>query len=151
MADWAMEGGAKKCLSAEAVRLLQNPDRKDGMTDAGKNKKRYDNRPVTERHYHVRKGSDVKFDNLKMQTKKFNNVTKGKHNGLGSQYNIRTDHDLGIGFAAICRMAFACEVCDNQLSKPWIPTKAPKEQPRYKQNKEYEMWPVFEGHNGTSS
>jgi hypothetical protein len=147
MADWAMEGGTEKCLSAEAVRLLENPDRKDGVTDAGKNKKRYDNRAVTERHYHVLKGSDVRFDNLKMQTIKFNNVRKGKHNGLGSQYNIRTDPDLGVGFAAIRRIACACDVCVNQLSEPWTPTKAPKEQPRYKQNKECEMWSVFEGHN----
>jgi hypothetical protein len=36
MADWAMEGGAEKCLSAEAVRLLENPERKDGVTCAGK-------------------------------------------------------------------------------------------------------------------
>jgi hypothetical protein len=147
MADWAMEGGAEKCLSAEAVRLLQNPDRKDGVTDAGKHKKRYENRAVTERHYHVLKGSDVKFDNLKMETIKFKSVRKGKHNGLGSQYNIRTDPDLGVGFAAIRRIPCACDVCYNQLKEPWIPTKPSKEQPRYKQNKECEMWAVFEGHN----
>jgi hypothetical protein len=40
MADWAMEGDTKKCLlSAEAVRLLKNIDRKDGVMDAGKQKK----------------------------------------------------------------------------------------------------------------
>jgi hypothetical protein len=147
MADWAMEGGAEKCLSAEAVRLLQNPDRKDGVTDAGKHKKRFENRAVTERHYHVLKGSDVKFDNLKMETIKFKSVRKGKHNGLGSQYNMRTDPDLGVGFAAIRRIPCACDVCYNQLNEPWIPTKTPKEQPRYKQNKDCEMWDVFEGHN----
>jgi hypothetical protein len=63
MADWAMEGGAEKCLSAEAVRLLQNPERKDGVVCAGKYQKRYNNRAVTERHYHVLKASDVQFDN----------------------------------------------------------------------------------------
>jgi hypothetical protein len=39
-----------------------------------------------------------------METLKFNNVRKGKHNGLGSQYNIRTGPDLGVGFAAICQI-----------------------------------------------
>jgi hypothetical protein len=116
MADWAMEGGAEKCLSSEAVRLLQNPDRKDGVADAGKHKKRYENR--AERHYHVLKGSDVKFDNLKMQSIKFKNIRKGKHNGLGSQYNMRTDPDLGIGFAAIHQIPCACDVWNNQLNQP---------------------------------
>ena len=84
MADWAMEENVEKCLSAEAVRLLENPDIKDGVTDAGKHKKRFENRAVTERHYHVLKGCDVKFDGLAMETIKFKNVRKGKHNGGGS-------------------------------------------------------------------
>jgi hypothetical protein len=77
MADWAMEQGKETCLSAEAVRLLEHPDRKDGVTCNGKYKKRFDNRAVTERHYHVLKGADVRFDNLKMETIKFKNVRKG--------------------------------------------------------------------------
>jgi hypothetical protein len=39
MVDWATEGETKKCLSAEAVRLLKNPDRKDGVMDAEKHMK----------------------------------------------------------------------------------------------------------------
>jgi hypothetical protein len=126
---------------------LQNPDRKDGVTDAGKNKKRYENRAVTERHYHVLKGSDVKFDTLQMETIKFKRVKKGKHNGLGLMYSVRTDPDLGVSFAAICRIPCACDVCCLQLNKPWIPNNPPQEQPRYKQNKECKMWAVFEGNN----
>jgi hypothetical protein len=147
MADWAMEGGAEKCLSAEAVRLLENPERKDGVESAGKYQKRFDNRAVTERHYHVLKASDVQFDNLKMETIKFKNVRKGKHNGLGARYNIRTDPDLGVGFAAIRRIPCACDACFDQLKISWEPGTVPNEQPRYKQNKECELWPVFDGHN----
>jgi hypothetical protein len=147
MADWAMEGGAEKCLSSEAVRLLENPDRKDGVTCAGKHKKRFDNRAVTERHYHVLKAADVKFDDLKMETLKFKKVSKGKHNGLGSRYNIRTDPDLGVGFAAIRRIPCACDDCCDQLKKTWVPGTPPNQQPRYEQSKQCELWPVFEGHN----
>jgi hypothetical protein len=32
MVDWAMQGGAEKYLSAEAVKLLKNPERKDWVT-----------------------------------------------------------------------------------------------------------------------
>jgi hypothetical protein len=146
MADWAMEGGAEKCLSSEAVRLLENPERKDGVTCAGKHQKRFDNRAVTERHYHVLKAVDVKFENLKMETIKFKKVRKGKHNGLGTQYNIRTDPDLDVGFAAI-QLPCACDECVEQLKKKWEPGTPPNQQPRYEQNKNCELWPVFEGHN----
>jgi hypothetical protein len=147
MADWAMEQGKETCLSAEAVRLLEHPDRKDGVTCNGKYKKRFENRAVTERHYHVLKGADVRFDNLKMETIKFKNVRKGRHNGMRARYNIRTDPYLGVGFAAIRRIPCACHVCVQQLQEPWIPAISRKDQPRYKQNKQCKLWPVFEGHN----
>jgi hypothetical protein len=42
MDPWAMEGGTCKCLSIEAKRLLEEPERKDGVVSAGKYKKRFD-------------------------------------------------------------------------------------------------------------
>jgi hypothetical protein len=147
MADWAMQDGEEKCLSAEAVRLLENPERKDGVICAGKYKKRFDNRLVTERHYHVLKAADVQFENLKMETLQFKNVKKGRHNGLGTRYNIRTDPDLGVGFAAIRRIPCACNPCFDQLKKGWVPGTPSHEQPRYEQNNECDLWPVFKGHN----
>jgi hypothetical protein len=59
MAPWAMEGDTGKCLSSEAKRLLEEPDRKDGVVSAGKYKKRFDTRAVTGRSYHVLRGEEV--------------------------------------------------------------------------------------------
>ncbi len=38
-------------------------------------------------------------------------LPKGKFNGLRTHYNIRTDPDLGIGFAALRRAACGCGLC----------------------------------------
>ncbi len=68
MAPWAMEGGTCKCLSSEAKRLLEEPERKDGVVSAGKYQKRFDSRAVTVRSYHVLKDEEVRFKELKMKT-----------------------------------------------------------------------------------
>ena len=96
----------------------------------GKYKKRFDNRAVTEQHYHVLKASELQFENLKLETMKFKNVRKGKHNGLGLCYNICTNPDLGVGFAAILQIPCACDACFDQLELPWDPDTKPNNQPR---------------------
>jgi hypothetical protein len=82
-----------------------------------------------------------------METIKFMKVSKGKHNGLGSCYNIHTGPDLGVGFAAIRQIPCTCDECFEQLKRNWMPGTPPNQQPRYEQNKNCELWPVFEGHN----
>jgi hypothetical protein len=86
-------------------------------------------------HYHVLKAVDVKFKNLKMETIKFKKVDKGKHNGLGSRYNIHTNPDLGVGFTAIRQIPCTCDKCFDQLKTNWIPNTPPNQQPRYEQKK----------------
>ena len=56
---------------------------------------------------------------------------KGKYNGIWAYYNIRTDPDMGIGWAALRRVACGCGSCKEQLKKPWMPGVEKREQPRY--------------------
>lgn len=146
MDPWAMEGGTCKCLSTEAKRLLEEPERKDGVVSAGKYKKRFENRAVTERTYHVLGGEEVRFKDLKMKTIQFKKEA-GTKNGLMTRYNFRTDPNLGVGKVAIRRIPCPCTSCSNQLSKAWMPNVPAKEQERYGVNESCENWPIFEGLN----
>jgi hypothetical protein len=146
MDPWAMEGGSSKCLSSEAKRLLEEPERKDGVVSAGKYKKRFDSRAVTERTYHVLGGEEVRFKNLKMKTIQFKKEP-GTKNGLMTRYNFRTDPNLGVGKVAIRRIPCPCASCNEQLRKAWKTNVPAKEQERYAVNESCENWPIFEGLN----
>ena len=146
MDPWAMEGGSSKCLSTEAKRLLEEPERKDGVVSAGKYKKRFENRAVTEQTYHVLAGDQVRFKDLKMKTIKFKKET-GAKNGLMTRYNFRTDPNLGVGKVAVRRIPCPCASCNDQLGKAWIPLVPAKDQERYKKNENCEYWAIFEGLN----
>ncbi len=146
MDPWAMEGGSCKCLSSEAKRLLEEPERKDGVVSAGKYKKRFENRAVTERTYHVLGGEEVRFKDLKMKTIQFKKEP-GTKNGLMTRYNFRTDPNLGVGKVAIRRIPCPCASCNNQLRKEWKANVPVKEQERYAVNESCENWPIFEGLN----
>jgi hypothetical protein len=72
---------------------------------------------------------------------------KGKFNGLRAYYNIRTDPDLGLGFAALRRAACGCDACKQQFKMPWLPRINMHEQPRYATNEECVLWGSYEGAN----
>jgi hypothetical protein len=72
---------------------------------------------------------------------------KGKFNGLRAYYNIRTDPDLGLGFAALWRVACGCNACKEQLEMPWLPRVNKYEQPRYVANNRCILWQSYEGAN----
>ena len=75
-------------------------------------------------------------------------LPKGNFNGLRPHYNIRTDPDLGIDFATLCRVACSCESCKEQLRWPWVlPCVDMAAQPRYGQNKECMLWLSYKGGN----
>ncbi len=59
---------------------------------------------------------------------------KGRFIGLRAYYNIRTDLDLGLGFAALWCVACGCDACKEQLGRPWLPCVDMYEQPRYATN-----------------
>ena len=58
----------------------------------------------------------------------------GQFNGLRAHYNIRTDPDLGVGWAALRRVACGCGPCKEQLKLPWVPRVHNSAQPRYTRN-----------------
>jgi len=74
-------------------------------------------------------------------------LPKGHFNGLHAHYYIRTDPDLGLGWAVLRWVACGCEPCKDQLKRPRVPLVEPMAQPRYAQNKECVMWPSYEGAN----
>jgi hypothetical protein len=57
-------------------------------------------------------------------------------------YNLWAGPDLGLGRIALRPIpcACACAKCIEQMNKPWA-------RPRYSQNTESEMWPIFHGLN----
>ena len=72
---------------------------------------------------------------------------KGKINRIRAYYNIRTDPELGLGFAALCRVVCGCNVCKVHLARPWLPHIDMHEQPRYAANEECLLWWSYEGAN----
>ncbi len=55
--------------------------------------------------------------------------SKGKFNGIHAYYTIRTEPDLSLGYAALWRIACRCNVCKEQLGRPWLPCVDMFEQP----------------------
>jgi hypothetical protein len=72
---------------------------------------------------------------------------KGKFNGLHAYYNIRTDPDIGLGFAALRRVVCGYNACKEQLGMPWLPRVNMYEQPRYVANNRCILWQSYEGAN----
>jgi hypothetical protein len=70
-------------------------------------------------------------------------LPKGKFNGLRAHYNICTDLDLGLGWAALCQVACSWGPCKDQLERPWVPLVEVTVQPRYAQNKECKQLEVL--------
>jgi hypothetical protein len=74
-------------------------------------------------------------------------LPKGQFNGICAHYNIRTDPNLGMGWAALCCIACGCGPCKDQLERPWVPCSDITMQPQYMVNKNCVLWPSYEGTN----
>jgi hypothetical protein len=74
-------------------------------------------------------------------------LSPGEFNGIRAHYNIRTDPQLGLRWAALRRVACGCAECAKQLTLPWKPGVAGDAQPRYARNKACVLWPSYEGAN----
>ena len=74
-------------------------------------------------------------------------LSPGEFNGIRAHYNIRTDPQLGLRWAALRRVACGCAECAKQLALPWTPGVARDAQPRYARNKACVLWPSYEGAN----
>ncbi len=74
-------------------------------------------------------------------------LKKGKFNGIRAYYNICTDPDLGLGWAAVCWVTYGCVACKAQLKTGWKLRVDNSAQPRYARNKECKLWPSYEVEN----
>ena len=143
-AKWIDRGGLLVAVSpaAECVRLLSDPSRLNGIKSEGMRAKREGKALVERNTYKSYTMDDVPpIPNYKIT------FAKGRFNGLRAYYNIRTDPDLGLGFAALRRVACGCDACKEQLGRPWLPCVDMYEQPRYSANDGCVLWRSYEGAN----
>ncbi len=122
----------------ECVCLLSDPSRVNGIKSEGMRAKRDRKALVSRNDYSSYTMGDVP------PTPDYKVVLpKGKFNGLRAHDNIRTDPDLGVGWAALCQVACGCGPCKEQLERLWVLVVKPAAQPRQAQNKECVLWPSY--------
>ena len=115
----------------ECVCMLNDPFHDNGIKSKGMHAKREGKALVEGNNYITYTMADVPIiPDWKIS------FPKGKYNGIRAYYNIRTNPDLGVGWAALCWVACGCRPCKEQLNKPWIPGVDMRGQPRYAENKE---------------
>jgi hypothetical protein len=128
--------------AAECIRILSNPTRLNGIKSNGMRAKREGKALVERNTYKSYVMDDVPpIPNFKIA------FPKGKFNGLRAYYNIRMDPDLGLGFAALRRVACGCDACKEQLGMPWLPRVNMDEQPWYAANNQCVLWWSYKGAN----
>ena len=116
-AKWIDRGGGAGDIAvspaAECVRLLSNPERVSGIKSEGMRAKREAKALVERNDYAAYTMDDVPpLPDYKVI------LPKGKFNGLRPHYNLRTDPDLGMDYAAMRCVACGCESCKEQLGRP---------------------------------
>ena len=143
-AKWIDRNGVAEAVSpaAECVRMLSDPSRINGIKSEGMRAKQEGTALVERNDYAAYSMDDVPpIPDYKIE------LEKGKYNGIHAYYNIRTDPDLGIGWAALRHVACGCEPCKAQLKTPWVPRVDKGVQPRYARNEMCDLWPSYEGAN----
>jgi hypothetical protein len=117
-AKWIDCGGELVAVSpaAECIRMLSNPARINSINSKGMGASREGKAKVERNTYECYTMDEVDtIPNYKIE------FPKGKFNGLHAYYNIRTDPDLGFGFAALHPAACGCNAYKQQLKMPWLP------------------------------
>ena len=110
--------------AAECVRMLSDPSRINGIKSKGMRTKQEGTALVERNDYVVYSMEDAPpIPEYKIE------MEKGKYNGIHAYYNIRTDPDLGIGWAAVHCVACGCGPCKVQLKMPWVPRVDRRAQP----------------------
>ena len=143
-AKWEDKNGVSIAVSlvAECVRMLSDPSRINRIKSKGMRAKRERTTLVQWNDYATYSMADVPLiSDYKLV------LEKGKFNGIRAHCNIRTDPNLGLGWAAICWVACGCASCKAQLKTPWVPRVERRAQPRYAKNNGNELWPSYEGAN----
>jgi hypothetical protein len=143
-AKWIEHGGELVAVipATECVQMLSNPSWINGIKSEGMRASCEGKALVEQKTYECYTMDDVlPILNYKIK------FPKGKFNGMHAYYNICTEPNLGLGFAALCRIACGCNVCKEQLARPWMPCIDMHKQPRYAANRECVLWWSYEGAN----
>jgi hypothetical protein len=141
-AKWIEHDGYTVAVSPadKCVHLLSNPAQVNGIKNEGMQAKRKGKALVERNDYETYTMEDVPpIPNFKLK------LAKGQFNGICAHYNIRTDPDLGMGWAALCWIPCGCDSCKDQLGRPWVPGVDVFVQQRYAGNKECMFWPSYKG------
>jgi hypothetical protein len=143
-AKWIERDGITIAVSPadECIRLLSDPTCLNGIKSKSMRAKRKGRALVMQNGYMTYTMTDV------MPLLDYKVVLpKGHFNGICAHYNIRTDLDLGMGWAAVRRVACGCGPCKDQLQRLWLLRGSITAQPRYMVNKNCKLWPSYEGAN----
>jgi hypothetical protein len=143
-AKWIERNGINIAMSPadECVRLLSDPTRLSGIKSKGMRAKRKGRALVVQNNYMTYTMENV----LPLPDYKVV-LPKGQFNGIRAHYNIHTDPDLGMDWAAVHWVACGCGPCKDQLQRTWVLRGSITTQPRYAVNKDWELWPSYEGAN----
>ena len=116
-------------LAKEFQKHLSKDDRKHGVVDQGKDRKRASKIKWTDREFCVQGDADVAHKDVKhycdanqFPTLPFCGSRLKPHGerGLGKHYHIGFDPNLCHGICAICCITCACVACTSMLDQPWI-------------------------------
>ncbi len=143
-AKWIEHNGINIAVSPadECVRLLSDPRRLNGIKSKGMRAKREGRVLVVQNNY-----MNYTMENVPPLLDYKVVLPNGQFNGICAHYNIRTDPDLGMDWAAVHRVACGCGPCKDQLQRPWVLGGSITAQPRYAVNKDCELWPSYESAN----
>jgi hypothetical protein len=126
----------------ECIHLLSDPTRLNGIKSKGMRAKRDGRELVVQNNYMTY--TMEKFPPLPDYKVV---LPKEQFNGICAHYNICTNPDLGMDWAAVRQVACRSGPCKDQLKRPWVLGGSITTQPRYAVNKDCELWPSYEGAN----
>ena len=144
--------GKDTILAEEFQKHLSKNDRKHGVIDQGKDRKKASKRKCIDRQYRLQDNSDVAHKDVKMycDTNQFPALpfcgSRPKPHGarsLGKNYHIRFDPNIDHGICAILRIPYACVACTSMLGQPWISGVQSTKQARYQPFINCTYWPVL--------
>jgi hypothetical protein len=137
-AKWIERNGITVAMSPadKCICLLSNPTCLNSIKSKGMQSKREGRVLVMRNNYMTFTMTDVPpLPDYKVD------LPKGQFNGIRAHYNICTDPDLGMGWAALRRVACGCGPCKDQLQRLWVLHGNITAQPRYASNKDCKLWP----------
>ena len=112
------------------------------ITIGPKREKRQATRGTKTRHWHVRPITE-----RLLECKAHTIQIPDKGVTFKDMYQTMCHPKLGVGRAAMRRVACFCKACDTMSRAEWVPLVAPENQPMFQQAKDCELWDVLEEKN----